>query len=100
MLSAGYYHCAVVFRNGRVRARGENVYRQCELPVCSARDVCCGKHHTVIHNLDGTAVACGLNRNGQCALPIWPPNEKYKQVHSGGFHTGLLHEDGNHNAKQ
>ena len=100
MISAGYYHMAAVLRNGRLEVTGDNDCGQCRLPERDARDVCCGGFHTVIHKLDGTAVACGLNLHGQCALPMWPPDEKYKQVHAGYTHTGLLHQDGNQKAKQ
>ena len=100
MISAGYYHWAAVLRNGRLKATGGNDCGQCRLPERDARDVCCGGFHTVIHKLDGTAVASGLNLHGQCTLPTWPPDEKYKQVHAGYTHTGLLHLDGNQKAKQ
>ena len=100
MISAGYYHWAAVLRNGRLKATGGNDCGQCRLPERDARDVCCGGFHTVIHKLDGTAVACGLNLHGQCTLPLWPPDEKYTQVRAGYTHTGLLHLDGNQKAKQ
>ena len=91
MLSSGYYSCAVVRRDGKVKCAGDNECGQCDLPVGQARDVCCGGHHTIIHKTDGTAVACGLNRHGQCMLP---QDMVCKQVHAGAFHTGLLHTDG------
>ena len=43
---------------------------------------------------DGTAVACGNNRDGQCDIPALEEGVTYTQVATGGYHTVLLRSDG------
>ena len=43
---------------------------------------------------DGTAVACGDNRYGQCNIPPLDAGLSYTQVSAGRWHTVLLRSDG------
>jgi len=53
-----------------------------------------GGDHTVLLRSDGTAVACGLNDEGQCDLPALEEGVIYTQIAAGAFHTVLLRSDG------
>merc|ERR1712159_978354 len=56
--------------------------------------VAAGVCHTVLLKSDGTAVACGHNRNGQCSIPPLDEGLTYTQVAAGACHTVLLKSDG------
>mmetsp|Transcript_74294 Transcript_74294/g.207586 ORF Transcript_74294/g.207586 Transcript_74294/m.207586 type:complete len:168 (+) Transcript_74294:62-565(+) len=53
-----------------------------------------GETHTVLLRSDGTAVACGDNRDAQCDLPPLGAGQTYVQVAAGLEHTVLLRSDG------
>ena len=50
--------------------------------------------HSVLVRSDGTAVACGHNRLGQCNIPDLVEGVTYTQVDTGQNHTVLLASDG------
>ncbi len=86
-------HCVEIMPDGRVAADGDNRWGNCD--VFDWKNVCkvsCGDWHTVGLLEDGTAVACGSNVNGQCAL--LRPAAKIVDVSCGRFHTALLLENG------
>ena len=53
-----------------------------------------GSIHTVLLRSDGSAVAIGGNRHGQCNIPLLDEGVAYNQVSGGGLHTVLLRSDG------
>lgn len=66
-ISAGRYHTAVVFSNGKAGAVGLNSKGQCEVSgLSNLIDVSAGNSHTVYLRKDGTLVAVGDNTYGQC----------------------------------
>ena len=50
--------------------------------------------HSVLLRSDGTAVACGDNRLGQCNIPDLVEGVTYTHVDTGTDHTVLLASDG------
>ena len=53
-----------------------------------------GATHSVLLRSDGTAVACGDNRLGQCNIPDLVEGVIYTHVDTGVAHTVLLASDG------
>ena len=53
-----------------------------------------GASHSVLLRSDGTAVACGDNRFGQCNIPDLVEGVIYTHVDTGVAHTVLLASDG------
>ena len=53
---------------------------------------CC--RHCGCHRSDGTVVATGRNRRGQCEIPPLDEGIVYTQIAAGHFHTVLLRSDG------
>ena len=56
--------------------------------------VSAGNDHTVLLRSDGSAVAIGDSRDGQCNIPALDEGLAYTQVSAGGLHTVLLRSDG------
>eukprot|EP00435_Cladocopium_sp_Y103_P064186 s416_g25.t2 len=56
--------------------------------------VSAGDCHTVLLRSDGSAVAIGENRHGQCDIPALNEGMAYAQVSAGRSHTVLLRSDG------
>ena len=50
--------------------------------------------HFVLLRSDGTAVACGDNRRGQCNIPDLVEGVTYTQADTGRYHTVSLASDG------
>ena len=50
--------------------------------------------HTVLLRSDGCAVACGMNADGQCNIPLLGEGLSYTQVCAGYRQTWLLKSDG------
>ena len=55
----------------------------------------CGVGHTVLLRKDGTALAFGDNRSGQCDIPTVADTVTFVAVAAGDRHTVLLCSDGN-----
>eukprot|EP00929_Paragymnodinium_shiwhaense_P085035 TRINITY_DN45504_c0_g1_i1.p1 TRINITY_DN45504_c0_g1~~TRINITY_DN45504_c0_g1_i1.p1 ORF type:complete len:850 (+),score=231.25 TRINITY_DN45504_c0_g1_i1:55-2550(+) len=55
--------------------------------------IAAGGQHSVLLRSDGHAVACGLNKDRQCAVPE-EDTVTYSHVAAGGKHTLLLQQDG------
>ena len=53
-----------------------------------------GDNHTVLLRSDGTAVACGDNREDQCLIPRLPDGLSYTYCSAGGDITVLIRSDG------
>ncbi len=71
-ISAGRYHTAVVFSNGKAGAVGLNSKGQCEISgLSNLTDVSAGDSHTVYLRKNGTLVAVGDNEYGQCNVSDW-----------------------------
>ena len=117
----GSYHTVLLRGDGTALACGANGFGQCNIPALAqdgvfepaatgavslspqplARcalvrytQVSAGHFHTVLLRGDGTALACGDNRSGQCNIPALADGETYTQVSAGLFHTVLLRMDG------
>eukprot|EP00913_Durusdinium_trenchii_P018932 g17790.t1 len=94
-LSAGRYHSVLLHRTGAV-AVGLNGAGESTLPplpegvryVASA----CGVQHTLLLRSDGRVAACGLNLDGQTAIPAC--ELPIVAVAAGGFHSVLLEDSG------
>ena len=56
--------------------------------------VSAGTSHTVFLLSDGSAVAIGLNEQGECDIPLLPDGVTYTKVSAGFDHTVLLRSDG------
>ena len=56
--------------------------------------VSAGDSHTVLLRSDGSAVAIGDSRDGQCNIPALDEGLAYTQVSAGSVHTVLLRSDG------
>ena len=56
--------------------------------------VSAGVLHTVLLRSDGCAVACGMNEDGQCNIPLLGEGLSYTQVSAGYRQTWLLKSDG------
>ena len=67
------------------------VHQQCHGPLAMPT---AGSHHVCLLCDDGSAVAIGSNRFGQCDIPVLREGLRYTQVAAGGTFTVLLCSDG------
>ena len=63
-------------------------------PRLAYAQVAAGERHAVFRRSDGTAVATGDNRFGQCDIPAAPVGQKYTHVAAGFCFTVLLTSEG------
>ena len=98
MIAAGNYHSVYLYPNGTVFAVGSNRLseydnRETRLDVSEWTDIIAisASSHTVGLKSDGTVVACGVNRYGQCDLPGWTD---IVAISAGDDHTVGLRRDG------
>jgi hypothetical protein len=57
-------------------------------------ELAAGDFHTVARRSDGSVVAWGDNRYGQCNVPALPPGLSYVEVATVSFHTVARRSDG------
>ena len=98
MIAAGNYHSVYLYPNGTVFAVGSNRLseydnRGTRLDVSEWTDIIAisASSHTVGLKSDGTVVACGVNRYGQCDLSGWTD---IVAISAGNDHTVGLRRDG------
>lgn len=98
MIAAGNYHSVYLYPNGTVFAVGSNRLseydnRGMRLDVSEWTDIIAisASSHTVGLKSDGTVVACGVNRYGQCDLSGWTD---IVAISAGDDHTVGLRRDG------
>ena len=98
MITAGNYHSAYLYPNGTVFAVGSNKPSEYDnkgtrLDVSEWTDIIAisAASHTVGLKSDGTVVACGVNRYGQCDLSGWTD---IVAISAGDDHTVGLRSDG------
>lgn len=98
LLAAGNYHSVHLYPNGRVTAEGRSTLSEyankgTRLDVSSWSDIVaiCASSHTVGLKADGTVVACGVNRYGQCDLSGW---KDIVRIAVSDDHTVGLRRDG------
>ena len=101
-----YTQCSIaVFHSALLRSDGEVAVFICDdgvdgliipllKPGVTYTQVSCGTYTIVLLRSDGTAIACGENRSGQCDIPELPDKVCYTQVAAGTWHTVLLRSDG------
>ena len=80
----------IVWVSGSAVSSGENS-ANVEIPGPSGETVSAGVYHTVGLKADGTVVAAGSNRNGQCSISNW---KDIVAVSAGRYHTVGLKADG------
>ena len=80
----------IVWVSGSAVSSGENS-ANVEIPGPSGETVSAGVYHTVGLKADGTVVAAGSNRNGQCSISNW---KDIVAVSAGTYHTVGLKTDG------
>ena len=98
MIAAGNYHSAYLYPDGTVFAVGSNKPSEYDnkgtrLDVSEWTDIVAisAASHTVGLKSDGTVVACGVNRYGQCDLAAWTD---IVAISAGDDHTVGLRSDG------
>ena len=80
----------IVWVSGSAVSSGENS-ANVEIPGPSGETVSAGVYHTVGLKADGTVVAAGSNRTGQCNISNW---KDIVAVSAGRYHTVGLKADG------
>ncbi len=98
VIAAGNYHSVYLRPDGTVYATGSNYLSEYDnkgtrLDVSSWTDIVAisASSHTVGLKADGTVVACGVNRYGQCDLSSWTD---IIAICAGDEHTVGLRSDG------
>jgi len=97
-LSGGRYH-SLLLQGGRTVAVGLNGQGESSVP-CLGRSlryvaVAAGVQHTLLLCSDGAVKACGLNLDGQCAMPeTGSLQQPIVAISAGGFHSVLLDDAG------
>lgn len=91
-IACGEEHFAALTVDGKVVARGDNVFSQCNTRRWSdIIEVCCGALYTVGVKKDGTVVGVGRNESGQCSFKQW---RNIKSIACGESHTAAITSDG------
>ena len=94
-VSAGGGHTVVLCHDGHVFVSGAAAVAPALEDGVVYDQVSAGCfQHSVLLRSDGTAVAFGTNRYGQCDIPPLEEGVKYVQVSAGEHHTVLLRSDG------
>jgi hypothetical protein len=92
-VAAGAWHSLALQTNGLVRAWGNDVNGQCDVPAgLNALAIAAGGYHSLAIRADGTVVAWGNNSAGQCNVPA--NLSPVVAIAAGMWHSLALQTDG------
>lgn len=92
-LAAGMSHAMLLHPNGNVRAKGNDLYGQCEVDEWSnTQQVSVGGLHSLGLKPDGTVAAAGRHYEGQCDVGTW---SDVVAISAGYLHSVATFASGN-----